>query len=210
MAKKRYKAEELIQHLRTAEIEQQKGATQDQAARKIGVTVTTLVRWKKEYGGLEIDQAIGLGKFPVRLFCRPKFGSLTFPKDVFIVGITLACRNGDVGGVGNLKEDLPQVFVCLIQGLLHFLSLLFDLCNLQLGCFSFFPFALLHQGPNGLGSFVQLSQQGIRFHLSLALLFIQFQGLTDEYGKRGVAPFFEPTEDFIGILAEYVGLEHGF
>lgn len=57
MPRKRYKTEEIIQHLRTAEIVQSKGATQEQAARQIGVTVTTLARWKKEYGGLEVDQA---------------------------------------------------------------------------------------------------------------------------------------------------------
>jgi putative transposase len=57
MSRKRYKAEEIIQHLRTAEIEQSKGCTQEEAARKVGVTVTTLIRWKKEYGGLEVDQA---------------------------------------------------------------------------------------------------------------------------------------------------------
>jgi len=57
MPRKRYKAEEIIQHLRTAEIEQGRGLTQEEAARKVGVTVTTLIRWKKEYGGLEVDQA---------------------------------------------------------------------------------------------------------------------------------------------------------
>lgn len=57
MARKRYTAEEIIQRLRTAEIEQSKGATQEEAARKIGVTPVTLSRWKAEYGGLRVDQA---------------------------------------------------------------------------------------------------------------------------------------------------------
>ncbi len=57
MARKRFKTEEIIQHLRTAEIEQSKGCTQEEAAKKLGVTVTTLVRWKKEFGGLEVNQA---------------------------------------------------------------------------------------------------------------------------------------------------------
>lgn len=57
MARKRYQPEEIIQYLRTAEIEQAKGLTQEESARKIGVTVTTLVRWKKEFGGLRVDQA---------------------------------------------------------------------------------------------------------------------------------------------------------
>jgi hypothetical protein len=57
MPRKRYQTEEIIQHLRTAEIEQSKGLPQDQIAKKIGVTVTTLIRWKKEFGGLQINQA---------------------------------------------------------------------------------------------------------------------------------------------------------
>ncbi len=57
MARKRYTPEEIIQHLRTAEIEQGKGASQEEAARKIGVTPVTLSRWKSEFGGLRVDQA---------------------------------------------------------------------------------------------------------------------------------------------------------
>lgn len=57
MGRKKFKTEEIIQHLRTAEIEQGRGLTQEQAAKKIGVTVTTLIRWRKEYGGMEVDQA---------------------------------------------------------------------------------------------------------------------------------------------------------
>lgn len=57
MARKKFTAEEIIQHLRTAEIEQSKGLSQEDAARKIGVTATTLIRWKREFGGLRVDQA---------------------------------------------------------------------------------------------------------------------------------------------------------
>lgn len=57
MARKKYTPEEIIQHLRTAEIEQSKGSTQAEAARKVGVTPITLSRWKSEFGGLRIDQA---------------------------------------------------------------------------------------------------------------------------------------------------------
>jgi len=57
MPRKRYTPEEIIQHLRTAEIEQSKGASQEEAARKIGVTPVTLSRWKSEFGGLRVDQA---------------------------------------------------------------------------------------------------------------------------------------------------------
>lgn len=57
MPKKRYTAEEIITHLRTVEIEQSKGATLEEAARKVGVTPQTISRWKTEYGGLRVDQA---------------------------------------------------------------------------------------------------------------------------------------------------------
>jgi transcriptional regulator with XRE-family HTH domain len=57
MSRKRYTPEEIIQRLRTAEIEQGKGASQEEAARKIGVTPVTLSRWKAEFGGLRVDQA---------------------------------------------------------------------------------------------------------------------------------------------------------
>jgi transposase-like protein len=57
MPKKRYTAEEIITHLRTVEIEQAKGTTLEEAARKVGVTPQTVSRWKAEYGGLRVDQA---------------------------------------------------------------------------------------------------------------------------------------------------------
>lgn len=57
MSRKRYSPEEIIQHLRTAEIEQSKGLSQEATARKIGVTPVTLSRWKAEFGGMRIDQA---------------------------------------------------------------------------------------------------------------------------------------------------------
>lgn len=57
MPKKRYTPEEIITHLRTVEIEQTKGATLEEAARKVGVTPQTIGRWKAEFGGLRVDQA---------------------------------------------------------------------------------------------------------------------------------------------------------
>lgn len=57
MPKKRHTPEEIIQHLRTVEIEQAKGTSIEEAARKVGVTPPTLARWRAEYGGLRVDQA---------------------------------------------------------------------------------------------------------------------------------------------------------
>lgn len=57
MPKKRYAPEEIIQHLRTVEIEQGKGVSLEEAAKKVGVALQTIVRWRKEFGGLRVDQA---------------------------------------------------------------------------------------------------------------------------------------------------------
>ncbi len=57
MARKKYKAEEIIQILRTVEIEQAKGLTLEEAVKKSGISLATASRWKKEYGGMRIDQA---------------------------------------------------------------------------------------------------------------------------------------------------------
>ena len=57
MARKRYTAEEVISQLRTVEIETAKGIGIVDACRKLGITEQTYYRWKKEYGGLRVDQA---------------------------------------------------------------------------------------------------------------------------------------------------------
>jgi len=57
MARKGDTAEEIIGHLRTLEIEMGKGLAVLDACRKLGITEQTYYRWKKEYGGLRVDQA---------------------------------------------------------------------------------------------------------------------------------------------------------
>ena len=57
MPKKRYTPEEIIQHLRTVELDTSKGLAMLDACRKLGITEHTYYRWKKEYGGLRVDQA---------------------------------------------------------------------------------------------------------------------------------------------------------
>lgn len=57
MPRKHFKAEEIIQILRTIEIEQAKGLTLEDAAKKTGVSLASASRWKKEYGGMRVDQA---------------------------------------------------------------------------------------------------------------------------------------------------------
>jgi putative transposase len=57
MGKKNYSAEQIINHLRQAEILIAEGKTIREAARQIGVTEQTYYRWRKEYGGMDVDQA---------------------------------------------------------------------------------------------------------------------------------------------------------
>ena len=57
MARKRFSPEQIIVKLREAEIFESKGLTQVEAAKKLGVAEQTLIRWRKEYGGLRVDQA---------------------------------------------------------------------------------------------------------------------------------------------------------
>ena len=57
MARKRYTAEQIIAHLRHAEILISEGKTIIEAARHLGVSEQTYYRWRKEYGGMEVDQA---------------------------------------------------------------------------------------------------------------------------------------------------------
>jgi transposase-like protein len=57
MARNRYTAEDIIGHLRTLEIDLGNGRPVAEACRKFGITEQTYYRWKKEYGGLRVDQA---------------------------------------------------------------------------------------------------------------------------------------------------------
>jgi transposase-like protein len=57
MPRKRHTAEQIIRKLREAEVELAKGQTTGEVARKLGITEQTYYRWRKEYGGLRLDQA---------------------------------------------------------------------------------------------------------------------------------------------------------
>jgi transposase-like protein len=57
MERKKHTAEEIIGKLRQAEIVQGQGGMIADACRRVGVTEQTDFRWRKEYGGLKVDQA---------------------------------------------------------------------------------------------------------------------------------------------------------
>jgi transposase-like protein len=56
MSKKRYTPEEIVAKLRQVDVLVAQGQTVDAAARSIGVTQTTYHRWRREFGGLKLDQ----------------------------------------------------------------------------------------------------------------------------------------------------------
>jgi len=57
MVKKGFTPEQIINKLREAEIMLQQGATIAVASKTIGVSSHTYYRWRKEYGGMRVDQA---------------------------------------------------------------------------------------------------------------------------------------------------------
>ena len=57
MPKKGYAPEQIINKLREAEILLSQGDTIAIVSKKLGVSEYTYYRWRKEYGGLRVDQA---------------------------------------------------------------------------------------------------------------------------------------------------------
>ena len=54
---KRYKPEQIVNLLRQIEVEIANGKTTPQACRDAAITAQTYYRWRKEFGGLKLDQA---------------------------------------------------------------------------------------------------------------------------------------------------------
>jgi transposase-like protein len=57
MPMKRYKPEQIVNLLRQIEVEIANGKTAPQACKEAEITIQTYYRWRKEYGGLKLDQA---------------------------------------------------------------------------------------------------------------------------------------------------------
>ena len=57
MSRKGLAPERIIARLREAEVLSSQGQTVGQICRKFGVTDQTYYRWRKEYGGIRMDQA---------------------------------------------------------------------------------------------------------------------------------------------------------
>jgi putative transposase len=57
MPKKRFSAEQIVTLLRQIEVTMSQGKSAPVACRDAGISLQSFYRWRKEYGGLEIDQA---------------------------------------------------------------------------------------------------------------------------------------------------------
>ena len=68
MVRKGYAPEQIITKLREAEVLLSQGNTVSIACKKIGVSDYTYYRWRKEYGGMRIDQAKRLKDLEVENF----------------------------------------------------------------------------------------------------------------------------------------------
>ena len=56
MARRRYKPEEIIAKLREAEILLAEGMKVPEVVRELGIHEVTYYRWRKEYGGMRVNQ----------------------------------------------------------------------------------------------------------------------------------------------------------
>ena len=56
MKKKGFSAEQIIGKLREAEVLLSQGSTVGEVSRKLGITEQTYYRWRREYGGMRVDQ----------------------------------------------------------------------------------------------------------------------------------------------------------
>jgi putative transposase len=57
MARKIYKPEEIVNLLRQVEVAVANGKSTPQACKEAGIVEQTYYRWRREYGGLKVDQA---------------------------------------------------------------------------------------------------------------------------------------------------------
>jgi transposase-like protein len=65
MARRRWAVEEIITKLREAEVGLAQGGRVAEVCRHLGVTEQTFYRWRREYGGLRMDQAKRLKQLEV-------------------------------------------------------------------------------------------------------------------------------------------------
>ena len=62
MPQKRYRPEEIITRLRKAEVLLGEGRKVPEVVKALGISEVTYYRWRKEYGGMRLEQGIQSGQ----------------------------------------------------------------------------------------------------------------------------------------------------
>jgi putative transposase len=57
MPQEKYKPEQVVNMLRQVEVLLGNGKTTPQACKEVGIHIQTYYRWRREYGGLKVEQA---------------------------------------------------------------------------------------------------------------------------------------------------------
>lgn len=65
MGRQRFSVETIVRNLREAEVDLSRGQSVTRVVKKLGVCEQTYYRWRKEYGGLRLDQAKRLKELEV-------------------------------------------------------------------------------------------------------------------------------------------------
>ena len=95
MARKKYTAEQIIAKLREAEIALAKGLKTPQVCKQLGISDQTYYRWRKEYGGLRVDQAKRLKQLEQERVLKAEEHHVIKTKDFDVYG--------------KLRQDQPYV-----------------------------------------------------------------------------------------------------
>ena len=76
MVRQRFTPEQIIAKLREVDVLVGRGSTAVEACRHIGIAEQTLYRWRKQYGGLKVDQARRMKAAQRRDLLQPRRGPL--------------------------------------------------------------------------------------------------------------------------------------
>ena len=105
MARKRFTAEQIISKLREAEVALAQGQNVGQVCKRIGVSEQTYYRWRKEYGGLRLNQAKrlkALEKENARL--KKVVANLTLDNDILREAASETSKPGQEEAGGGLGQ----------------------------------------------------------------------------------------------------------
>ena len=106
MKKRGFTAEQIIDKLREVEFLPSQWATVLEVSRKLGITEQTPYRWRKEYGGMRVEQALRLKE----LEKEKEIGALSLVQEIF----SKRLRTSSLSGV------ISRIFLYSLLASLHF------------------------------------------------------------------------------------------